>query len=366
MQPQALAGIRVVDIIGTISTSYCAKLCADYGADVINLEPDEGFATRRLDDFLTDAVRPEKSAMHAYLNTNKKSVQISRVDAQALIASADLLLDDGSDDESAAACMAVRSSICWYGKSGPYADFVGSDAQCFALNGMLRGIGPVEGPPLIPTGYQAQVVGGLTAFIGSLTQVLAGELGNRTEPVHLETSIHESCLCFTDVGVVSSYNLGIEGYRMGLNRFPPTYPLGVFPCKDGWLGVTVLTPGQWHAFCELLDMNEFTEIALFETSVGRLEAVDILEPVIRERLLEHSAEDLFYRGQEATIPLARVPTMEELFEVDQFVERRAMSQATLADGSQLTVPSVPFRLYETPPHFGGKVAGLGEHTGEFA
>lgn len=369
MPAQALAGIRVVDIAGTVSTSYCAKLCADYGAEVINLEPRTGFATRHLPPFLPSGAAGETSAMHAYLQTNKKSLLAGALDPgveRDLIGSASLVLDDGTNRANADACTSVRSSISWFGKGGPYEDFVGSDGQCFALNGMLRNIGPEEGPPIIPTGYQAQIVGGMTAFIGSLTQVLAGEIGNRSAPVHLETSIMESCLCFTEVGVVAAFNSGRQAPRMGINRFPPTYPLGVFPCKDGWLGVTVLTPSQWHSFCELLDMDEIADVDLFQTSYGRLQGIDVIEPLMRDRLLEHSAEALFYRAQQARIPLARVPTMEELFGVDQFLERNAFSVVTLPGGAELDVPSVPFRLFGTPPRFGGPVARLGEHTQAFS
>ena len=286
--------------------------------------------------------------------------------ARGLLTSADLVLDDGQDHAYDDVLVNVRSTISWFGKGGPYENFVGSDALCFAMNGMLRGIGRVEGPPLIPTGYQAQLIGGLTAFTASLSQVLAGELSNRTDPVAVETSIYEACLCFTDVGVVNFHNTSLTAPRMGINRYPPTYPLGVFPCRDGWLGVTVLTPSQWHSFCRLLDMNEFADIELFQSSVGRLQAIDVLEPVIREKLLEHSAEDLFYRGQNNAIPLARVPTMEQLFGVDQFVERHAFSKAKLPEGDELTVPSVSFRLFDTPPHFGGPVAALGEHNDMYA
>lgn len=366
MSEQALDGIRVVDIAGTVSTGYCAKVFADYGAEVINLEPPEGFATRRLPPFLRETNAGESSAMHAYLQTNKKSVNTGASEAAELLATADLVVDDGLDRDGVDRCTGVRSSIRWFGNGGPYEDFVGSDGQIFALNGMLRGIGTVEGPPLIPTGYQAQIVGGMTAFIGSMTQVLAAELGNRGEPVHLETSIFESCLCFTDVGVVGAYRTGLHAPRMGINRFPPTYPLGVFPCKDGWIGITVLTPSQWHAFCELLDMTELAELDLFQSAIGRLQGTDVIEPLMCERLRTFSAEDLFYRAQNARIPLARVPTMEELFGVDQFRERKAFSTATLPDGAQVTVPSVPFRLFETPPNFGGPVARLGEHTQELA
>ena len=174
----------------------------------------------------------------------------------------------------------------------------------------------------------------------------------------------EAMLCFTEVGTVSSYNSGLEGTRMGINRFPPTYPLGVFPCRDGWLGVTVLTPSQWRSFCELLDLVELADVPLFQSAVGRLQSLDVIEPMFTEKLLQHSAEDLFYRGQHARIPLARVPTMEELFHVDQFQARQAFSTVDLGS-ENIKVPSVPFRLYQTPPHFGGEVASLGQHSAQY-
>lgn len=369
----ALTGISVVDISGTISTTYCAKLFVDYGAHVTNLEPADGFRTRREAPFIPGMRQPEASATHGYLNARKHSVvrdQLSEAAIVKLIENADLVLDDGSASSLITHCNGVRSSISWFGSNGPYASFTGTDALCFALNGMLRGIGPVEGPPLIPTGYQAQIVGGKTAFIASMTQVLAAELGNRSVPLEIETSIFESSLCFTDVGVVGTYNTGIQAPRMGVNRFPPTYPLGIFPCKDGWIGLTVLTPGQWRTFCELLDLQELADVPLFQTSLGRLEAIDVLEPMITEKLLTRSAEDLFYRAQNAAVPLAHVPTMEKLFDVDQFVQRQAFADISFGndpnDVRTIKAPTIPFRLFTTPPDLGGKVAALGQHNEEYA
>ena len=110
--------------------------------------------------------------------------------------------------------------------------------------------------------------------------------------------------------------------------------------------MTVLTPGQWHAFCELLKLDDLAHVPLFQSSIERLNSSDVLEPMIREKLLAHSAEDLFYRGQEAGIPLARVPTMEELFGVDQFLHRKTFADAAMPDGFRLKVPVVPFRLVQ--------------------
>jgi crotonobetainyl-CoA:carnitine CoA-transferase CaiB-like acyl-CoA transferase len=153
---------------------------------------------------------------------------------------------------------------------------------------------------------------------------------------------------------------------MGVNRLPPTYPMGVFPCRDGWIGLSVLTPKQWHAFCALLDLEDLAHEPLFQSAAARGEAADLLEPLFTERLLAFSAEDLFYRGQAMAIPLARVPTMEELFRVDQFVERQAFCEVRMTPERTLQVPSVPFRLFATPPSLGGSVAALGEHDREYA
>lgn len=364
----ALDGLVVLDVSGSIATAYCAKQMADYGAQVINLEPVGGFATRFEPPFVEHLHAPENSALHAYLNTNKRSVcmdALTEPQLRTLLHSAHLLLDDGHLPsrmlpwQPADHC--VRMSISWYGAEGQYADFTGSDAQIFALNGMLRNIGHEAGPPLIPTGHQAQFVAGMTAYVGALGHVLAAELGNTNAAVHLNTSIFEAALCFTDVGAITYYNTGLQPARLGINRYPPTSPMGVYPCRDGWLGVSVLTPSQWHAFCELLELPELKDMPLFQTTIGRFEANDIIEPMMCEKLLQHSAEELFYKGQASAIPLARVPTMEELFSVDQFMQRQAFSSASMVGGAQISVPSVPFRLFSTPPHFGGPVATLGEH-----
>jgi crotonobetainyl-CoA:carnitine CoA-transferase CaiB-like acyl-CoA transferase len=351
-----LEHLTVADLSGTIATCYCAKLLADYGAQVFNLEPEDGFQTRIIKPFIPGTT---ESALHGYLNTNKKSV---RGADQTDWAQVDLILYDQTLTQLNETQLNTNSSaISWFGKSGPYKNFKGSDAMIQSLIGQLRGIGPPEGPPIIPTGYQAQIIGGLTAYVGSLGQLLGNSLNDHTELFHLDTSIYEANLCLTDPAILHANNQIDITPRLGINRFAPTFPLGVFPCQDGWLGITVLSPSQWEAFCKLLDLTQLSDTPLFHSSMERLEAADLIEPLIIEKLAEHSAEDLFYRGQQAKIPLARVPTMDELFEVDQYVMRNAFSQAVQA-GHQYQVPSVPFRLFKTPPNFGGPVSNLGEDT----
>ena len=367
----ALAGLKVVDLAGTIATGYCGKLFADHGAQVINVEPpDGGFETRREPPFIPAADAPESSALHAYLSTNKASVALD-VDREPeqllrLVRDGNVILDDGRFDCAAfaeAAPEVVVSTITWFGRHGPYADFKGNGAVCWSLAGMVRNVGPETGPPWVPAGCGAEIVGGLAAYIGTMGQVIARRMGNAAGSVRLDTSIHEANLCFTEVGGVGGYRSGRRGKRLGVNRFAPTYPLGVYACADGWLGVTALTPSQWKNFCLLLAMDQYADEGDYQTAIGRLMDYDTLEPVIRQRVRRRSAAELVARGQALRIPLAPVPTMEELFTVDQYVHRGAFARIS-CDGTDFRVPATPFRLFRTPAAEGGSVARLGESNAE--
>ena len=371
---QALAGLRVLDIGGTVATGYCGKLFAAHGADVIDVEPPRGASTRALAPFSPGASAPDNSAMHAYLSANKRSVALDlrhalgRTAFVDLARGADVVLDasigprSAFEDLFAAAPRVVLSRVTWFGQAGPYRDYAGTDGVCHALIGMVRGIGPAEGPPTLPSGYQAQIVGGLTAYIGTLGHVIGAELSNRDAPCVLDTSIFEANTCFTDVGAVAAFNTGVVAPRLGINRFPPTFPLGIYPCRDGWIGVTALTPSQWSAFCALLDLGDLVAVPAYQTTLGRLADADKLEPIIKQRVADRSAEEIFHRGQALRIPLAPVPTMEQLFTVDQYVARSAFGTIDHPTQGRFEAPVTPFRLYRTPARSDATAPTLGRHS----
>ena len=360
----ALESVRVIDLSGTVATEYAAKLFCDYGADVVNIEPEEGFQTRLLPPFIQGT---SISALHAYLNANKKSVcgPIEKNYLERFPRKSDLFLyslDDHKAMEAIAASRANQCCISWYGESGAYSGYKGSDGCIQAMSGLMRGIGAPGEAPIIPPGYQAQIIGGLSAFNGSMAFLLGQLMGNLDEHFKLDCSILEANMCLTDLGPINRLNGNEIPPRMGINRFPPTYPLGVWPCKNGWLGVTALSPSQWKSFCQLLDLDDFIDIDFFDVSINRYMSIDVLEPAILKSLEEKDAEELFYRGQEMRIPLARVPTMEELLEIDQYKTRGAFTPIKSGSKSFLA-PSSPFRLLKTPAIDLRVLAELGEHNG---
>ncbi len=376
--PAALAGLRVLDLSGTVATGYCGKLFADHGAEVIDIEPPgRGFPTRRLAPFVPGTTAPEQSALHGYLSTNKSSVELDLGTARGrepvlrLARGADLVLEGerpgaldalglGLNDLAAVSPDVVVASITWFGQSGPYRDYAGSDNVIQALVGIVRGIGEPDDTPCTPSGYHAQIVAGLTAYIGALGQVLARAGGNAAGPVRLDASILEANVCFTDVGAVAGFSARVGSVRrMGVNRFPPTYPLGIYACRDGWLGVTALTPSQWHAFCRLIGIEHLADRPQYQSTTGRLRDAEQMDPLIVERVADRSARELFERGQEMRIPLAFVPTMEQIFEVNQFVERGAFAPVEHPDQGAYLAPVTPFRLFGTPAAANGPAPRLG-------
>ena len=100
----ALTGIRVVELAESVAGEYCGKLLADFGAEVIKIErPGCGSPTRAMAPIIGSADTgggPERSALFAYLNTNKHSVAldvtcITEIDKlHQIIATADAVIDD--------------------------------------------------------------------------------------------------------------------------------------------------------------------------------------------------------------------------------------------------------------------------------
>ena len=309
--------------------------------------------------------------MHAYLSTNKRSVVCDDpAQLQELASGASLVIDDCVGDArpislpslSERSPNSVLMSITWFGQDGPYRDFSGSDGVCQALTSQVDWLGEPGEAPLIPSGYHAQMIGGLTAFIAAMGQVLARELRNVGGASHVDVSILEASVCFTEIEALRAHTGLPTRTRIGVNRFSSTYPLGIYPCRDGWLGVTVLTPRQWEGFCRLLGLERLLDVERYRKSEARLADADTLEPMIARSVQERSAEDLARAGQKNRVPLSVVPTMEQLFDVDQYVARGAFADVTHPDIGEIRLPVTPFRLHGMPAIAGGQVARLGEHT----
>ena len=200
MPAGALEGIKVIELAENVSAPYCAKLFADFGADVIKVEHGEGGdPARAAGPFPGDVPDPEKSGLFHFLNTNKRSVRLNveseegRASFIELVRSADVLIENMSPawkrehgldwaDLGEVNPELVMISITPFGQTGPYSERKGYDLNAFHLTGASsRYCGRPGQMPLEHGTFSADFYGGSTAATWGLAAVLG-----REEPQQLQ------------------------------------------------------------------------------------------------------------------------------------------------------------------------------------
>jgi crotonobetainyl-CoA:carnitine CoA-transferase CaiB-like acyl-CoA transferase len=366
----ALSHLRVVEIGSAAATSYCARLFADFGASVSKVEPPQGDPLRR-----TAPLTPKgQSASFAFLNYNKSSVVLDSGDAGAsarlteLIGGCDILID--GRDVDAADCPAfdlaalkrgnpglIHLEASWFGHPGPYAEYHATDSTIRALTGLIKLVGPVDGPPLHAPDFQTGVLAGLWGFISAASSVLSRTHDGRGRTSSL--SIFESTIAVTEYIMFEAFARGDIMRRIGLNRFWPTFPVGIYETKQGWLGVTTVTPAQWRAFCDMLELHELRDDATLFLGVDRLARMEEIESQFAPKLKQRSAQEWFAEGRKRKIPIVPVPSVRDLIGDEEKKARGAIVPITIGGETGLTCGSMQ-RLTGTPPRRGGIVPAIGE------
>lgn len=345
-QGSPLSHLRVLEIGSLPAAAYCARLLADLGAEVVKLEPLGGDPTRRLPPSIGG-----DSAWFGFLNYGKTS---AIGDPAALMAAANVCIDSRPklDNALARSPGLVHVDLSWFGRSGPYAGYAGTDAVCRALAGLVQLVGPVEGPPVAGPDYQAAIIGGLSACIGVLGCLLGQADGDAGRT--LELSVQEACIALAEYQASEVVIAGWQDQRLGLNRFQPTFPLGIYPAKDDWVGVTLVTPAQWRDFCLLVGLPELAEAPGLTLGAERLPRAAELEAAIMPKLRERTAAEWFALGLQHRLPIVPVPDMAHILAHEAFHTRGAVVPITFG-GTVAYGPGAPFGLTHTPARQGGAV-----------
>ncbi|WOH63868.1 CoA transferase [Bradyrhizobium sp. BWA-3-5] len=365
-----LSHLRVIEIGSSAATSYCARLFADFGADVQKIESPGGDPLRQ-----SAPLTPRgQSAWFAFLNFNKSSIIIDRAEPDAvtrlttLIEKCDILID-GRDVDSAD-CPPIDIAVIrqrrpglvyleasWFGQDGPYAGFAATDATIRALAGLVKLVGPVDGPPLHAPDFQTGILAGLWGFIAAASSAVARMQDGAGRSWSL--SILESSVALSEYLMAEAFARGDVMRRIGVNRFWPGFPLGIYETKNGWLGVTTVTLAQWRAFCDMLGLSRLRDDPALVLGEDRLQHAEEIERQFMPRLKMRTAQEWFAEGLKRKIPIVPVPEMSDLLQDAEKKARGAIVPILLGEEEGLTAGSMQ-RLTLTPPRRGGKVPAPGE------
>ncbi len=366
-----LVPLRVLQLGHMPAAAYCTRLLADFGADVLILEPPDGTAERRAAPRVDIGADIHESTQFAHLNFGKRSAPLEDAPIAQLLADADICISSWPDAawRNAGIDRATLHSaypdlvfvdVSWFGRSGPYKDFAATDAVCRALAGLVHLVGPAEGPPLTAPDNHAAIIGGLSACIAGLSGLYARLDGDRGRC--FEASVHEACIAPSEYHTTEPT---MAFPRAGIGRFPPAFPIGVYPASNGWIGVTTVTPAQWQTFCRVLGLHDLADDKTLLLGVDRSKRNAELEDRFIAKLREKSWQTLFALGLEHRLPIVPVPSMGDILNDASLRERGAI--VPIATG-QKTLRGIgsPLNLGATPPRRGGIVPRAASSRAAFA
>ena len=249
-----------------------------------------------------------------------------------------------ADTTAAAPTGALQLALTWFNRHGPYRDWQGTDALIQALSGVAFAVGPAEGPPLLPRGHAPQLIGGATGFIAAMAGLIGR--GNGWRGQRIEVDVLSANLCFMELQVATLALAGDKAVRRGINRFT-TYPGGIYPAADGWIGVTALTPAQWTAFCDMTGLAALGQDPRYQVMANRFADSALLDPQLSEALARRPAAYWLEEGQRRRIPMAPVPDLAELARTPHWQARGSF--APVGGMQAATGPAMPFHFHRLGP-----------------
>ena len=344
--PAPLSHLRVLELPGGVATRYCGRLFAQLGATVVTAGPDLGpepgstaAAGRAYAQWLDAGKQRGSAAGRAVADAD---LVIAGQDEARVAQARELITAAGS---AGPPLLAIR----WFDPRGPYGRWHGSDEVICALSGLAYSFGLPEGPPTLARGHAPQVVAGVTAFT-------AGVAALRPAPPHrpaqVEVNVLEAFLCLSETGAVAAMaDPDMRSARLGVNRFRPTYPCSSYRSRDGWVGVTCLTPAQWRGLCQLIGQPEASSRPELATAISRLQHAEEVDALLGPALARRTSAEWVADGLAGRIPIVAMPQPHELPVQEHWRQRGSFSPLP---GTGAAAPTLPFRYEHDGVTRGGR------------
>lgn len=341
--------------LGGAESDAVSRLFADLGADVLKIEPPAGSSARHALPSVAGASIP--FALH---NANKRSAVLDPDDAGdrdrliELAGAADIVVDGGSPAGAAAfgtssAALAeqfehlVALSVTDFGATGPHASWTATDPVLYAMSTALSRTGPTSGTPVLPPSGVASATAAVQAAWAALVAYyhrLQCGTGEYVDFSRFEGVVHALDPPFGTEGQAAvGLKRSSELWR-GRPRNQQLYP--IFPCKDGYVRICLLSPRQWRGMHGWLGEPEQFADPKFDTIAARYAASRELNAAIADLVAAQSMADLVTEGQRRGIPIAAVLTPAEALSSAHFRAVGALADVELAPGAGVSIPVGPF------------------------
>lgn len=352
-----LTGEKVLELGSYVAAPFCARLLADFGAEVIKVEPPEGDPVRHMGHR-----KDGKSLYAASIMRNKSLVALDLRTAEgqdivkSLVAKMDYVVEGfrpgtlekwglGYDVLKAINPRIILVRISGFGQTGPYRDRPGYGPIGEAMSG-LRGItgDPDRPPPRVGVPLADYICGLYAAFGAMLAARARDKIG---EGQVVDAALYEAAFSFMEPHLPAYAALGVVPKRAG-SRLPNSTPNALYPARDGYIQISA--PGQavFRRLVTLMGRPEIADDTRFDCERARNENAEALDIVISGWTSSHELNLLEQRLVEAEIPAARIYSIADIFTDPHFAARDMLLDVLDDEYDNVVMAGVVPKLGGTP------------------
>ncbi|WP_158971156.1 CaiB/BaiF CoA transferase family protein [Chachezhania sediminis] len=366
--PQPLDRFRVLDLTRIRSGPTCVRMLADWGADVVKVEPpadDTGYGSRESSDFQN-------------LHRNKRSLTLDLKSPEGqevlgrLIDGADVLVENFRPGVKARLGLdwdrlharnpgLVLGSISGFGQTGPYAERPGFDQVAQGMGGLMSITGlPGQGPVRagIPV---ADLSAGIFCAMGILIALLDRDRTGQGQWV--QSSLLQAQIAMLDFQAARWLIDGEVPGQAG-NDHPTAVPMGVYPTSDGAMNIAVNGNRMWVAFCDLIGRPDFVDDPDYCSARQRYLNRDKLNAQIYAITRTRTSADLTQALLQAQIPCGPINTMDAVFADPQVQHVGIVTEVDHPTRGLQKVLGQPISLSGAEARMRRPTPEAGEHTVE--
>lgn len=338
------AGLKVVDISQGVAGPYAGMLMAQYGAEVIKVEPLEGewgrFISRDYD---------KHSAFSVASNLGKRGIalDLKAEDGKAvlrrLLEGADVFIENfrpgvtarlgfSYQEVAKISPRAIYLSVSGFGTTGPLRERPAMDPVLQAFTGLMSVNEGGDGVPHRIGVVVCDMATALYAFQAACTALYARR--DEERGCLIETNLMQGAAC---LGVVRMMMVHLEKGAYVVGRVPS----GVLQASDGFITILMYKDEEFPKLCDLLGLPEIGRDPRYATNALRVEHEAEIMPAIREAFGRLTCHDLSAGLIEARILHERVNSYPEFLEHPQVTETGLVSWLDHPGVGRVPVPNVP-------------------------
>jgi formyl-CoA transferase len=370
-----LTGIRVLELGSLIAGPFCAKTLADFGAEVVKIEPPgEGDALRKW-----RRMRNGTSLWWQVQARNKKSVtcDLRQPEGQEIVRrlarGSHIMIENfrpgalekwqlGWDVLSRENPKLVLVRISGYGQSGPYRSRPGFAAIAEAMAGFRHITGFPDRPPARPNLSIGDTIAALHGVIGALLARHAVEKGAPGQIV--DVALYEAMFNCME-SLLPEYDA--QGYvrsRSG-SALPGIAPSNLYPCRDGsHVLIAANADSLFRRLMTAIGREDLRDDPALARNDGRAASMERIDEAIAAWTSERDLSQVLEMMEKAEVPAGRIYTAADIARDPHYAARGMLEQIVAGDGEPLKVPGIVPKLSETPGAIRTAAPALGQHTDE--